>query len=99
MRQIKRVREGEDQIDATTTVTVSNIGSAGVEVGIPVIVSPAVATVALGEVRDRAFPGPSGVQFRKMAALTMTFDHRLMNGVAAANFLTDIRRRVEEFSL
>ncbi|MEM8677984.1 MAG: 2-oxo acid dehydrogenase subunit E2 [Planctomycetota bacterium] len=97
--QIEKVRGGEDQIDATTTVTISNIGSAGVQWGIPVIVTPAVATVALGEVRDRAVSGPNGVEFKKMATMTMTFDHRLMNGVAAANFMTDIRTRAEAFSV
>lgn len=98
-QQIERVRDGEDQIDATTTVTVSNIGSAGVSWGVPVVVTPAVATLALGQVEERPVPHRDGFRFKKMATLTLTFDHRIINGVGAANFLSDVRQRVESFSL
>ncbi|HEY6563435.1 MAG TPA: 2-oxo acid dehydrogenase subunit E2, partial [Pirellulaceae bacterium] len=75
--QVDRVRGGEDQIDASTTVTVSNVGIGGVRMGIPVIVTPAVATMALGQIRMSPFPlEVSGFQFRPVATLTITFDHR-----------------------
>jgi pyruvate/2-oxoglutarate dehydrogenase complex dihydrolipoamide acyltransferase (E2) component len=31
--------------------------------------------------------------------LSLTFDHRIVNGVGAANFLNDVKRRIEEFTL
>lgn len=98
--QIELVRRGEDQIDATTTVTVSNIGSAGVRSGIPVVVTPAVATIAVGQVRWSPQPiAQGGVQFRQVASLTMTFDHRIINGVGAAEFLNQIKNKLESLEL
>ena len=100
LQQIELVRAGADQIDATTTVTISNIGASGVRMGIPVIVTPAVATIALGQVRQQPFPlEGNGFQFRPVATLTMTFDHRIMNGVAAAEFLKEVKQLAESFHL
>ncbi|MEM7316509.1 MAG: 2-oxo acid dehydrogenase subunit E2, partial [Planctomycetota bacterium] len=97
--RIAEARDGKDQIDGKTTVSVSNIGTAGMRSGIPVVVTPAVATIAIGEVRDEPVPAADGFTFRKVATLTMSFDHRLVNGVGAANFLNDVRQRAAEFSL
>ena len=97
--RIEEARGGKDQIDATTTVTVSNIGTAGMRVGIPVVVTPAVATLAVGAVRDEPFPLDRGFEFRKTVSLTMSFDHRIVNGVGAANFLNTIRQKAAEFSM
>jgi pyruvate dehydrogenase E2 component (dihydrolipoamide acetyltransferase) len=94
---IESARAGRDQIDATTSVSVSNIGAADIRSGIPVVVAPAVATLAIGQVRLQAVPHEGGIAFRPSASLTMTFDHRLVNGVGASQFLSDIRRWVAEF--
>ncbi len=97
--RVQEARDGQDQIDAATTVTVSNVGTARMRVGIPVVVTPAVATIALGAVRNEPVPTEDGFSFQKKAALTMTFDHRLMNGVGAANFLNAVSQRVANFEL
>ncbi|MCR9197361.1 MAG: 2-oxo acid dehydrogenase subunit E2 [Planctomycetaceae bacterium] len=97
--RISDARNGIDQIDATTTVSLSNIGRVGMRVGIPVVVTPAVATLAVGAVRDEPVPLDRGFEFRKMVSLTMSFDHRLVNGVGAAEFLNAIRKRAAEFRL
>ena len=89
--RIAHCRAGNDQIDASTTVTVSNIGIAGMRSGIPLVVTPAVATMALGEIRDQPVTTADGFTFRKVATLTMSFDHRLLNGVGAADFLNTVR--------
>ena len=99
-KQIEKARAGQDQVDASTTVTVSNIGISGMRSGIPLVVTPAVATIALGEVRDAPIPHESGgITFKKLATLTMSFDHRLLNGIGAANFLNDLRTAAAEFSI
>ena len=94
---IAKVREGHDQVDASTTVTVSNIGVADMQSGIPIIVTPAVATIALGKICDKPVPTADGFAFRKMAVLTTSFDHRLLNGIGAAKFLNDLRELAETF--
>ncbi len=95
--RIQEAREGKDQVDATTTVSVSNIGASGMRTGVPVIVTPAVATLALGAVREEPTPTDDGFRFRRVASITMSFDHRLMNGVGAANFLNTIRDHAANF--
>lgn len=97
--QIERARQGHDQIDATTTLTVSNIGSLGMKMGVPVIVPPAMATLALGQTHWLPKPVEQGIQFQLSATLTLAFDHRIANGSAAAEFLTEIKRRIESFKL
>ncbi len=97
--RIEDARNGKDQIDASTTVTVSNIGAAHMRMGIPVVVTPAAATIALGAVRDEPVAEGDHFVFHKSASLTMAFDHRVMNGVGAANFLNDVRGLAAQFSI
>ena len=96
-RQVELAREGRDQVDESTTFTVSNIGKAGLRLGIPAVVPPAVATLAVGEVRNEPVPTESGFEFHKRATLSLTFDHRVINGVGAGEFLTDLRQAIETF--
>lgn len=96
--QVDKARGGEDQADPSVTVTVSNIGSAGMRWGIPAIVSPAVATIAVGEIHDEPIPDGEGFRFRKAANLILSFDHRIMNGIGAAEFMNDLKQRIESFA-
>ena len=97
--QIATARRGIDQADASTTLTVSNIGKAGLRFGIPAIVAPAVATLALGKVYPLAVPDGDGFRFEPTLECTLCFDHRVANGVGAARFMNDIKEGVEQFSL
>lgn len=97
--QIELARQGNDQADASTTLTVSNIGKAGLKFGIPAIVAPAVATLALGKVYPNAIPDGDGFRFEPTIQCTMCFDHRVANGVGAANMMNDIKEGIEQFSL
>lgn len=100
-RQIDLARDGQDQADQSTTLTVSNIGKVGMRMGIPAIVAPAVATLAMGETYLQPIPKESGegYTFRSAVTFTLTFDHRILNGVGAANFMNDLKQICEEFSL
>lgn len=99
-RQVKLARDGKDQVDESTTFTVSNIGKAGLRLGIPAVVPPAVATLAVGEVRDQPAPtDDGGFTFHKKVTLSLTFDHRVINGVGAGQFLKDVRLAAESFEL
>jgi pyruvate dehydrogenase E2 component (dihydrolipoamide acetyltransferase) len=98
-KQVEIARNGKDQADASTTLTVSNIGKAGMRFGIPAIVAPAVATLAFGEVFQAPKPDSDGFRFEPSIQATLCFDHRLANGVGAANFMNDIKEGIEQFSL
>lgn len=98
-RQIELVRNGKDQADQSTTLTVSNIGKVGMRMGIPAIVAPAVATLAVGEAYWRPVPSGDGYKFQSSVSFTLTFDHRILNGVGAANFMNDLKQLCETFKL
>ncbi|MDG2012193.1 MAG: 2-oxo acid dehydrogenase subunit E2 [Pirellulaceae bacterium] len=97
VEQVVTARDGNDQADESTTMTVSNIGKAGMRCGIPAIVAPAMATLAIGETYSHPVPKDNSFEFRRMVIATMSFDHRIANGVGAANFLNDVRQEIESF--
>jgi pyruvate dehydrogenase E2 component (dihydrolipoamide acetyltransferase) len=93
---INRARDGQDQTSEAMQLSLTNMASAGVRTGIPVVVAPAVGTLFVGAPYDEAYPLPGGsVGFRRIANMVFTFDHRVANGVGAARFLVDIQRRIE----
>ncbi len=96
---IDQARDGKDQADEATTLTVSNIGKAGMRWGIPAIVTPAVATLAIGQAWPNPVPDGDSFRFQSTAVATLSFDHRVANGVGAANFLDQIRQEIENFEL
>lgn len=98
-QRIELARQGVDQAAPSITMSVSNIGTASMRMGIPAIVSPAVATLALGEVFDAPIPRGNGFVFQKRATLTLAFDHRVINGVGAAAFMNDLKDSIERFEL
>jgi pyruvate dehydrogenase E2 component (dihydrolipoamide acetyltransferase) len=65
--------------------------------GIPAIVAPAAATLALGEVFDAPIPTSTGFAFQKRAQLTLAFDHRIINGAGAAAFMNDLKNEIQSF--
>jgi pyruvate dehydrogenase E2 component (dihydrolipoamide acetyltransferase) len=98
-QKIELARQGVDQADPSITLSVSNIGTASMRIGIPAIVTPAVATLALGEVFDHPVPKGDGFAFEKRALLTLAFDHRIINGVGAAAFMNDLKDLIQRFEL
>ena len=97
--QIESARSGRDQVDESTTLTVSNIGKAGMRIGIPAVVAPAVATMAIGEMYQLPVPNGDSFRFQPTATATLSFDHRIANGIGAANFLNDVKAEIESFTM
>ena len=96
---IQVARTGVDQADESTTLVVSNIGNIGMTIGIPAIVAPAVATLALGEPVDKPVRDGDSFRFERSVTATLSFDHRIANGIGAAAFLNEIKASVEAFEL
>jgi pyruvate/2-oxoglutarate dehydrogenase complex dihydrolipoamide acyltransferase (E2) component len=94
---IQRARDGVDQASDTMQLSLTNMAAQGVRMGIPVIAAPAAGTLFVGEPFDEAYPLPSGeIGFRRMVSMVLSFDHRIANGVGAANFLGEIKKLVQE---
>ena len=96
---VQLARTGVDQADESTTLMVSNIGNIGMTIGIPAIVAPAVATLALGQPVDKPVPDGDSFRFERSVTATLSFDHRIANGIGAAAFLNAIKSSVEAFEI
>ena len=66
---------------------------------IPVVVPPALATLFIGAPYLALDPKSKDKDSREVVSLVLTFDHRWINGVGAAAFLSDVRKGIERFEL
>lgn len=69
------------------TITVSNLGPLGVDFFTPVINPPEVAILGVGRVTEMMIPNNDGTMRRDQISLSMSFDHRVVDGADAARFL------------
>jgi pyruvate dehydrogenase E2 component (dihydrolipoamide acetyltransferase) len=73
------------------TLTISNLGSYGIDCFTPVINLPEIAILGLGAIRrEPVFIDEDRVEARQRMALSLTFDHAAVDGAPAAAFLRDI---------
>ncbi len=77
------------------TFTVTNVGPLGGVLATPIINGDQVAIVGLHTIRERPAVVDGEIAIRKMMYLSVSFDHRLLDGAEAARFMTDLVRLVE----
>jgi len=77
------------------TFTLTNLGYFDIDAFTPVINLPEVAILGVGRIRDKVVPFESGIAIRKMLTLSLVFDHRLIDGAPAAQFLQNIKEGIE----
>jgi pyruvate dehydrogenase E2 component (dihydrolipoamide acetyltransferase) len=77
------------------TVTVTNVGTFGSDYGTPIINVPEVAILALGTIKPRALVVDGEVVARPTVTLSLSFDHRFIDGAEADRALTDLRKLLE----
>ncbi len=96
--QIEKARNGQDQAHEGVTVSLTNMQHNGIRDAVAVVVPPSVATVFLGEPYNGLAQNTSELKLQRCANLGITFDHRLINGVGAADFQNRIKELVETIS-
>lgn len=80
--------------DATFTIT--NLGMYDVDGFTPIINPPQAAILGVGRIRERAVPQADGrVVARAMLTLSLSFDHRVVDGAPAARFLQRVKQLIE----
>jgi 2-oxoglutarate dehydrogenase E2 component (dihydrolipoamide succinyltransferase) len=79
------------------TFTITNPGQLGAQFGLPIINQPQVAILCVGAVEKRPAVVNDELVIRTMSYLTLGFDHRLIDGFAADEFMADLKRRIEQF--
>ncbi|EYR64488.1 dihydrolipoamide acyltransferase, partial [Actinotalea ferrariae CF5-4] len=87
-----RAREGTTPPSEMTggTITITNIGVFGIDAGTPILVPGEAAILALGAVRRRPWEHHGEVALRDVLTLSLSFDHRLVDGEQASLFLRDV---------
>ncbi|MBN8859288.1 MAG: 2-oxo acid dehydrogenase subunit E2 [Sphingobacteriales bacterium] len=83
------------------TFTVTNVGTFGSLMGTPIINQPQVAILAIGAIKKRPVvveteQGDS-IAIRHMMYLSMSYDHRIVDGALGSNFLTAVAKEMEGF--
>jgi 2-oxoglutarate dehydrogenase E2 component (dihydrolipoamide succinyltransferase) len=83
------------------TFTMTNVGTFGSLMGTPIINQPQVAILAVGAIKKRpvVIESPEGdaIAIRHMMYLSMSYDHRIIDGSLGATFLTAVARELENF--
>jgi pyruvate dehydrogenase E2 component (dihydrolipoamide acetyltransferase) len=81
------------------TFTITNPGQFGAQFGMPIINQPQVAILGIGTVEKRPVVIDDAIAIRTMAYLTLGFDHRLIDGAVADEFMADIKQQIEHFDI
>ena len=96
-RLAQAAREGALSVDEVTgsTFTITNLGSYGVDGFTPIINSPEVAILGVGRIVEKPAIHGGEIAKRAMMMLSLTIDHRIVDGAPAADFLRSLRELLE----
>jgi len=85
------------------TFTLTNVGTFGSLMGTPIINQPQVAILAVGAIKKRPVvletPEGDAIVIRHMMYLSLSYDHRIIDGSLGATFCSAVARELENFSL
>ncbi len=97
-----KCKEGSISPDLLTNAsfTVSNLGSMGIESFTPVINPPQTGILGVATIMQRVRPGKNGeIEMYPAMGLSLTCDHRAIDGTPSAKFLKDLATNLENFDL
>jgi len=77
------------------TFTVSNLGMFGVDNFVAIVNPPQCAILAIGQVAPRVVPHGEGIAVRPMMTMSLSADHRVVDGAIAARFLQEVKNLLE----
>jgi len=95
---VTRAREGALRPEDVErgTFTISDLGMFGVDAFNAVVNAPQAAILAVGRIVERVVPVDGAPGIRPMMALTLSCDHRVIDGARAAQFLSELAALIEE---
>jgi 2-oxoglutarate dehydrogenase E2 component (dihydrolipoamide succinyltransferase) len=79
------------------TFTITNPGGFGAQFGLPIINQPQVAILGVGTIERRPVVIDDAIGIRLMGFLTLGYDHRLVDGAVADQFMADVKKGIEHF--
>jgi 2-oxoisovalerate dehydrogenase E2 component (dihydrolipoyl transacylase) len=78
------------------TITITNVGVFGVDAGTPILTPGEVAILAFGQVKDAPWVVDGQLAVRKICTLSLSFDHRIVDGELGSAFLRDVGSMLED---
>jgi pyruvate dehydrogenase E2 component (dihydrolipoamide acetyltransferase) len=89
---VERARSGEFGVEEVSggTFTVTSLGGQGIDAFTPIINPPEVAILGVGRIVDWPVPDGDRVAWRKVITLSLTIDHRVIDGTPGAAFLATV---------
>jgi 2-oxoglutarate dehydrogenase E2 component (dihydrolipoamide succinyltransferase) len=94
-----RARSKQLKPDEVTggTFTITNPGVFGALFGMPIINQPQVAILGVGHIEKRPVVIDDAIAIRPMAYLSLGYDHRIIDGAVADEFMSDVKRELENW--
>ncbi len=98
---VKRYNESVEgtrtgRVDALNApLVISSLGAFGVRAAAPIVVPPSIATLFIGSAHQEMFGNGRSAQCAEVITLSLTFDHRVVNGAGAASFVHEIKKQIE----
>jgi len=77
-------------------ITVSNLGAAGIDSFIPIVVPGQCSILGIGQITNTCVPDNGNIMVRKLMNMTLSVDHKVANGAYAAQFLDFVRKLLED---
>jgi len=95
---IEKARAGQLTLEEVQggTFTITNIGSVGGLFATPIVNWPEVGILGVHKITKRPIVKENQIVIREMTYLSVTFDHRVLDGVMAANFMNAIKQYLED---
>jgi pyruvate dehydrogenase E2 component (dihydrolipoamide acetyltransferase) len=81
------------------TITITNLGSFGVDTGTPILNPGEVTIVALGTIKPKPWVVNGEIRARMVTTVAASFDHRVVDGDVASKFVADVAAVMEEPAL
>jgi pyruvate dehydrogenase E2 component (dihydrolipoamide acetyltransferase) len=95
LAQRARRRELSEAELSNGTFTITNLGMYGVDAFTPILNPPQTAILGMGRWIDKPAMAGGSIAVRKYASLSLTIDHRVVDGAPGARFLADVCTRLE----
>ena len=88
------------RVDAMNApVVITSLGAFGVKAGAPIVVPPSVGTLFVGTAHRELIANKNKNESAEVITLSLTFDHRVVNGAGAAAFANEVKKQIEGFDI
>jgi 2-oxoisovalerate dehydrogenase E1 component len=88
------------RVDAMNApVVITSLGAFGVKAAAPIVVPPSVGTLFVGTAHRELISNKNKNESAEVITLSLTFDHRVVNGAGAAAFANEIKKQIEGFTI